>query len=400
MKKFLAPAWLVPALLATTANAQTARPGFSAAPVADQCGYAEDAPIFGVGMAAGTDATPILLQVEKAIVAKGDRSESLRSVPVPATKVEGWTADYAMMRLSQTAGRPIWALTEDGRPGDQISLSIPATNLADAYDRIAASKGKRWRFDGEKVYLLGGREWTLPMPGNRDLALAVKDALTKNNVKASIQGGVMRFQADDAGVTRIRGIVNQVYAQQRLNPYDVKFYKVYPTRGAIDWTALVERTDAIENVTFTGKGATLVMDPTAGAVVEAFLAREGRVQPLGSTTMVSALTNTGTSHPAGCGVAAQGSRGLELSGGAYERGRVGLKYAILGTNEDQSGRLAVAPGSVVVIGDSVPDQGGYMVAVIRPRVLELQGAAAPAYPQQPQPQPQPQLPLNELAAKL
>jgi hypothetical protein len=286
-----------------------------------------------------------------------------------------------------------------------ISLSIPNTNLADAYDRIAAAKGKRWRFDGERVYLLGGREWTLPMPANRDLALAVRDALTKNNIKASIQGGVMRFQADDAGVTRVRGIVNQVYAQQRLNPYDVKFYKVYPSRGAIDWTALVERTDAIESVTFEGKGATLVMDPTAGSVVEAFLAREGQVQPLGSTTMVSAQTNMGSSHSAGCGVAAQASRGLELAGGAYERGRVSLKYAILGTTQDQSGRLAVAPGSVIVLADGVPDQGGYMVAVVRPRVLELQGGAPlQQYPQpqnqQPQPQQQQQLPLSELAAKL
>src|SRR3546814_6803268 len=45
---------------------------------------------------------------------------------------------------------------------------------------------------------------------------------------------------------------------------------------------------------------------------------------------------------------------------------------------DQSGKLAVAPGAVVVLADAVPDQGGYMVAIVRPRVLELQtGYPAP-----------------------
>src|SRR3546814_11776166 len=77
--------------------------------------YSEDAPIFGVGMAAGTDATPVLLPIERQIEAKGDKSATLRSVPVAATNVDGWTSDYAMMRLSQVAGRPIWAMTEDGR---------------------------------------------------------------------------------------------------------------------------------------------------------------------------------------------------------------------------------------------------------------------------------------------
>src|SRR3546814_10168927 len=32
---------------------------------AAECGYSEDAPIFGVGMAAGTDATPVLLPIER-----------------------------------------------------------------------------------------------------------------------------------------------------------------------------------------------------------------------------------------------------------------------------------------------------------------------------------------------
>src|SRR3546814_15689810 len=88
-------------------------------------------------------------------------------------------------------------MTEDGQPGPVISTQIPATSLADAFDRVAAMKGKRWRFDGEKVYLLGGREWTIPMPANRDLAIAVKDALASNQVSATIQNNMIRFEADD-----------------------------------------------------------------------------------------------------------------------------------------------------------------------------------------------------------
>src|SRR3546814_11562520 len=96
-------------------------------------------------------------------------------------------------------------------------------------------KGKRWRFDGEKVYLLGGREWTIPMPANRDLAIAVKDALASNQVSATIQNNMIRFEADDDGVVRIRAVVNEVYSQPRLNPYDVKFFKGYPTKGESNW---------------------------------------------------------------------------------------------------------------------------------------------------------------------
>lgn len=362
MKKLAIAAFAASTLLASSAAAQAYA----------ECGYDEDAPIFGMGMAVGTVATPVLAPLEQNIVQRGDRSDTLRSVPVPATKVDGWTADYAMMRLSHLAGRPTWAHTETGEVGDVISVDIPATNLADAFDRIAETKGKRWRYDGENVYLLGGREWTMPLPSSRDLVLAVKDTLEKNNVKASIEGGMLRFEADDAGVARISAVVNQVYRQERLNPYDVKFYKVYPTKGAIDWTTLVERTDAIETVSFEGKGATIVLEPTAGAVIDAFLAREGQVHALGSTTMVSGQTSLGSSRAVGCGTGAIASRGLELAGGAYERGRVSLAYSILGSQQEQAGRLAVTPGAVVVIADAEPDEGGYVVSVVRPRVLELQ----------------------------
>ncbi|QAY80120.1 hypothetical protein [Sphingosinicella sp. BN140058] len=394
MKKLVSAALIASVALSTPVQAAPQYAPVAAA--VSECGYSEEAPIFGVGMAAGTTPTPILLQIEQQIVAKGDKSAMLRSVPVPATNVENWTSDYALMRLSQTAGRPIWAVTEDGRPGEIISAQIPATNLADAFDRVAAAKGKRWRFDGERVYLLGGREWTLPMPASRDLALAVADALQKNNVKAVITGNMIRFQADDAGVARIKGIVDQVYAQQRLNPYDVKFFKVYPTKGQVDWTALVERTDSVETVSFEGKGVTMVLDPTAGAVIETFLAREGQVQALGSTTMVSAQASMGSSHAAGCGGTASSTRGLELAGGAYERGRVSLSYAILGSPQEQAGKLAVTPGAVVVLADAVPDEGGYMVAIIRPRVLELQGGSPMPY--QPQPTQMPGQPVPQVVA--
>ena len=348
------------------------------APLNGECGFVEEAPIFGVGMAAGTDASPILIPLEQGIVQRGDRSASLRSIQVPAMQVSGWPADYAMMRLAQSAGRQMWAVTESGQPGDPVTVSIPATNLGDAFDRIAAVKGKRWRFDGEKAYLLGGREWTVPMPSSRDLAFAVKDALAKNRIDARIDNGVIRFMADDAGAAKITTIVSQVYAQPRLNPYDVKFYKVYPTKGAIDWAKLAERTDSVETVSFDGKGATVVLDPTAGAVIDTFLASEGDVRSLGSTTMVSAQPNLGTLHVAGCGAQADARIGLELAGGAYERGRVPMRYSITGGKGVQAGAMAVTPGSVVVVADGEPRDGAYMVAVVRPRVIELQAAAPKA----------------------
>lgn len=344
----------------------------------NECGIALDAPIFGVGMAVDTDPTPVLKPIEQGIVARGDKSAQLRSIPVNAVDVQNWTADYAFMRLSQVAGKPIWAVTEDGMPGASVSAHIPATNLADAFDRIAAVEGKRWRYDGDKVYLLGGRDWSVPLPASRDLALAVRDALAKNAINAKIEPTKISFQADDAGAAKVSNVLMQVYAQERLNPYDVSFYKVYPTKGAIDWSTLAERTDSVESVSFDGKGATIVLEPTAEAVVETFLAREGDVRSMGATTMVSGQANLGTSHIAGCGDQADAGKGLELAGGAYQRGRVALSYSVLGGQEQQSGQLAVAPGSIVVIADGEPKEGAYMVAIVRPRVIELQGGMAPA----------------------
>lgn len=375
------------ALAATVLGAQPSvaeqRPAPAAATGYGDCGFVEEAPIFGVGMAAGTDASPVLIPLEQGIVQRGDKSASLRSVQVPATQIGSWPADYAMMRLSQVSGRPMWAVTESGQPGESVSVAIPATNLADAFDRIAAVKGKRWRYDGEKVYLLGGREWTIPMPSSRDLAFAVKDALGKNRIDARIDGGVIRFQADDAGAAKVTQVVRQVYGQTRLNPYDVRFYKVYPVRGAIDWSKLAERTDSVETVSFDGKGATIVLDPTAGNVIDAFLAGEGQVRSLGSTTMVSAQPNLGTVHAAGCGATADSNIGLELAGGAYERGRVPMRYSVTGGKAVQTGAMAVTPGSVVVIADGEPHEGAYMVAVVRPRVIELQSSQSPSAPPAP-----------------
>ncbi len=374
MKKFVSMVALAAGLAAQPALAKDEP--VAAPMVMGECGYQQDAPIFGVGLPAGTDPVPILIPLEKKIVERGDQSDKLRFFQVPATNIDGWTIDYAMMRLSQSAGKQMWAETQTGDPGQKISMEMPATTLAAAFDRLAAERGLRWRFDGEKVYILGGREWTIPMPSSRDLSLAIKDALSKNQINASTDGGVIRFQADDEGAARVGLIIQQVYQQERLNPYDVQFYNVYPTRGAIDWSTLVERTDSVEAVSFDGKGATLVLDPTAGSVIDAFLAREGEIRSLGATTMVSAQTNLGTTHVAGCGASASSSRGLELAGGAYERGQVPLRYSVLGGSEQQAGTMAVTPGSVVVIADGEPVEGAYMVAVVRPRVIELQGAPA------------------------
>jgi len=320
------------AMLATPlpAMAQDGVPAQVAPSFGGECGIAQDAPIFGVGLGGETKAAPVLIPIEQEVARKGDRSSSLRSVNVPAVDVSEWPADYAMMRLSQLASKPIWATTQSGQAGNKISVQIPSTNLADAFDRIAAVEGKRWIYDGERAYLLNGREWTIPLPATRDVAFAVKDALSKNQIDARIEGGLIRFEADDAGAAKIAGILSQVYAQPRLNPYDVSFYKIWPVQGSVDWAKLAERTDAVEAVAFDGKGSTVVLDPGSESVIDAFLATEGTVRSLGSTVMVSAQPGLGTLHGAGCGSAADPSIGLELAGGPYERGRIPLRYAITG----------------------------------------------------------------------
>src|SRR3546814_16166839 len=51
---------------------------------AAECGYSADATIFGVGMAAGTHATPVLLPIERKIEEKGDKPATLRLFPLAA----------------------------------------------------------------------------------------------------------------------------------------------------------------------------------------------------------------------------------------------------------------------------------------------------------------------------
>ncbi|MAM83303.1 MAG: hypothetical protein CL472_01305 [Acidobacteria bacterium] len=359
------------------AMAQAGVPAQAATTVGGECGIVQDAPIFGVGMGGSTQAAPVLIPIEQEVARKGDKSNSLRSVSVPAVDINEWPTDYAMMRLSQLASKPVWAVTQSGSAGNKISVQIPQTNLADAFDRIAAVEGKRWIYDGERAYLLNGREWTMPLPASRDVAFAVKDALSKNAIDARIESGLIRFEADDAGAAKVAGIVSQVYAQPRLNPYDVSFYKIWPVRGSVDWAKLAERTDAVEAVSFDGKGSTVVLDPGSESVIDAFLATEGTVRSLGSTVMVSAQPGLGTLHGAGCGASADSSIGLELAGGAYERGRIPLRYAITGGENNQGGAMAVVPGSTVVIADGEPHDGAYMVAVVRPRILEMQSTPIP-----------------------
>src|SRR3546814_4080908 len=94
------------------------------------------------------------------------------------------------------------------------------------------------------------------MPANRDLAIAVKDALASNQVSATIQNNMIRFEADDDGVVRIRAVVNEVYSQQRLNPYDVKFFKVYPTKRSEEHTSELQSLMRISYAVFCLKKKT------------------------------------------------------------------------------------------------------------------------------------------------
>lgn len=351
---------------------------------AQACVSNDTASVYGMGVIAPASPLPVLAAREAQIVAKGDRSRDLQAMTVPAVDLTGMTLDYALMRLTMAAGHPLLVMTDDGGPGPVVTGPMPSGSLLDVIEGTARSMSMRWRYDGDKIWLFKANDWKVGLPDQRDLNIAAQAAVASiapSNLRFA--GSEMTFSGDMEAAQKVSTTLASLYAQGRLNPHDVTFYKVYPSKGKIAWEGLADRTEAVEMISFDGKGASLVLDATAGAVIDTFLGLEGRVIRAGNVTMVSPELNGTVSRQLGCGEQASSARTLSLSAGAYDGGKVQLSYEVQGGGEIQQGRFSAAPGSVIVIADGQPEEGAYTVAVVRTRVLEMQGpvttpAAQPA----------------------
>ena len=331
--------------------------------------------LFSVGPLPDAAAQPVLVPVEIEARKKGLKNADLGAVRFNATSLQSLPADYAMMRLSKLGGRPLWVVTQDGDPAPEISMDLAAGTLEDAFDRIAVAANRRWVFDGTTVYLLNRQEWTILLPKDRDLAIAVQTALKAQAGDAKVYQGLIHIEGDKARADEVSSVVAGVYAQPRITPFDVTWYKVYPTAGVVDWSRLPERTDAVRDIGFSGRGANVVLDGDANDVLSAFLAGEGEVRVLGKSTMVPDTSAGRVSRVAGCGSLVDGTRGLELSAESQGRGGEVVRYTMTGAKNDVQGRTMVARDGMLVVASSVPTDGAYLVAAIKPRVLEVSSSS-------------------------
>ena len=364
---------LVSSLVCTTVLA----PGAAIASIDLACLPAPRQSSYAVGALPEATAKPVMVPLETMLDRRGNRETELRTFKLAGEKVTGLPADYAMMRLSRKAGKPLWVITANGLPAPAIDLEIGDGDLASALDRIAAAASMRWRYDGQSIYLLDRREWTVLLPAERDLALAVQQMLSLEAPDAKVEKGVVRIPGDETKAAAVAGLVSRVYAQTRLNPFDVTWYKVYPTRGVIDWATLAERTESVRDFGFAGKGAAIVLDGEAEGLIETFLSREGTVRKLGLVTMVAPETGGKVARVAGCGDMIEAERGIELTANGGETGKVDVRYQLTGADDDVSGSTTLSLDQTLVVASRVPHEGAFLVGIIHSRVLEVAGSSLP-----------------------
>lgn len=339
--------------------------------------------IVSVGSVPDATAQPLVVPLEAEISRRGVRNGELGSLRFVSEDVTGQPADYAMMRLSKAAGRPLWVVTSDGKPAPLVEgVDTAGMTLEKAFDAISGAAGLRWKFDGDKVYLLNRREWTILLPSDRDLAIAVGEAIrTRGGENVAVSKGVIHFAGDDARAREVSGIVAEVYRQPRIDPFDVTWYRVWPANGEIDWSGLAERTEAVRDIGFAGRGVSMVIDGDAGATIELFLSREGTVRSLGTATMVAPAAGVDVSRVAGCGAQVDAARGITLGARAdgLPTGKAEVHYALTGSAGDTSGSTIVSGDETLVVASGSPSDGSFLVALVRPRTVEVSRGGATAY---------------------
>lgn len=339
------------------------------------CGSPVRAGVVSMGPLPDVTPQPLVVPIEAEIARKGVRNSDLARLRPMNEDIEGMTADYAMMRLSQAAGRPLWVVTPDGRPGPSVNgVNVADMSLEAAFDAIASSAGLRWKFDGEKVYLLNQREWTILLPTDRDLAIAVTAALREQaGSDVGIRGGVIHFAGSENRASQVSSIVADVFRQSRLDPFDVSWYRVWPSNGNIDWAGLAERTEAVRDIGFAGRGVSMVIDGDAAPIMEMFMSREGFVRPLGTATMVAHATGVDVSRVVGCGANMDPARGITLAAKSdgMAVGQSEVQFALTGEADDTSGSTLVSGDETLVIASGVPVEGSFLVALVRPRSVDL-----------------------------
>lgn len=339
------------------------------------CAIDTAAPIAGMAQPAPLDPQPVVTAAEARIASRGDRSAELAQLKLAGPTLQGVPLDYAVYRALDAAGRPVPVSMLDGSVGPTVAVAASGGSLLDAIETLASAAEVRWRFDGTRLWLVGTNEWRLTLPASRDLAAAARERAMSLGMKVVDEGEALRVAGTPADMARLKGALAQLYANSRFVPVDVSWYLVAPERGRIGWETLVDRTDAVEAMVFDGGGLALAMAPGTSAAVEAFLAREGRVELLGSQTAV-VVDGRDLVAGVGCGERRLVGRGLQLAPVLRPGGKVTLRYAFAG-GVAQKGEVTVGLGSTLVVAGGEAIAGRFPVAVLRPRLLEVVRDKAP-----------------------
>jgi len=300
----------------------------------------------------------------------------LQAAKVSALRVNAALPEAVAVEIAKSIGLKV-EVRSLFDPGAKVAmpLEIPAGSYADALTRLTAANGMRWSFDGKTVWLIGPKAWSVPLPGERDMALAAIDAVGQSPIDVRVVGGSVQLYGEFGVASQVATQIAQVSRQARLHPFEVKFYRVAAPDGTVHWDRLAARTDTVRQASLVGRAAGIVLEGDSAPLVELFLGSEGTVGEMGSATMVAGREGGRVSRILGCGSQGAPAQGLALSARSLGATRLALDWQMLGGLEDANGSAEIELGDTLIIASGRPVDGYFMVAVVRPRMVALSNAS-------------------------
>ena len=232
------------------------------------CASQKDPQLYALGRAVEAGVSPVAVPIVNDLGGKRLRNADLAAFTVGEMPPGGRRADEVMRELARAAGRPLDVVGPRGMVFPVVDIPVKGMSLDKAVDVVAAASSLTWGFDGKVIRVAPRNEWSFALPKDRDLALAVIEAVRRfAPASVSVEGGALHLVGDEARATQVAGVISSVFAQPRINPFDVTWYKVWPARGEINWSGMPLRTEVVRDFAFAGRGVSMVLKDTSLAAV-------------------------------------------------------------------------------------------------------------------------------------
>ncbi len=302
-----------------------------------------------------------------------DDSEALTPIPFEVTS-------YTFR--DQPFGKVIRTLLKDmGQPIDIESRleAIPVTGerltgtVSGVLDFIAGTAGAKWRYDGSGFRFYTPRERRITGRGSPELVLMLIEALRSAGLEAVRLVTSPKSDSGDFEIgyeTGNRGAAAKT-ALSWLTPiargiaWDVRFYRLRPTDGEIDWARISEA-----NRIFPSRRATTLIASSPDRALES-LAREGSLVEMSKERMAGGLGWELSARIADCGgIAAWQDKGIDLAVEHFadQALEVRLSYVADGIARGPIATSLTPEGMAIVI-DRQNLAGWYPVMTLRPRFI-------------------------------